>query len=161
MDIDSDATQIPRAELVKTIVAALPVTPDPEDIAADGEESDGGPRLEYVTQLETNCDNKQLAAALSSLEINLYSTETLELTGQLKGHSGPLTQLAFAPTDSSCLFSASEDGTVRLDLNQNVWQYSAARRTQRNSVDAAAVCSVARDFPLVKKAWLLKNLRRA
>lgn len=114
MEIDGDATHLPRAELVKTIVAALPVTPDPEDIAVDaGSESDGGPRLEYVTQLETNCDNKQLAAALSSLEINLYSTETMELTGQLKGQSGPLTQLAFAPSDASCLFSASEDGTVR------------------------------------------------
>ncbi|CAM9407447.1 unnamed protein product [Hapterophycus canaliculatus] len=117
MDIDGDATHLQRAELVKTVVAALPVTPDPEDIAADGEDagsgSDGGPRFEYVTQLETNCDNKMLAAALSSLEINLYSTETMDLTGQLKGHSGPLTQLAFAPSDSSSLFTASEDGTVR------------------------------------------------
>ncbi|CAN0577988.1 unnamed protein product, partial [Ectocarpus sp. 12 AP-2014] len=60
-----------------------------------------------------SCDNKQLAAALSSLEVNLYSVDTMALAGKVKGHTGPLTQLAFAPSDPSCFFSASEDGTVR------------------------------------------------
>lgn len=115
MDIEPDTTLLPRAELVKTVVAALPVTPDPTLAAADDGDSgsDEGPRLEYVTQLEMSCDNKQLAAALSSLEVNLYSADTMALVGQLKGHTAPLTQLAFDPSDASCLFSASEDGTVR------------------------------------------------
>lgn len=128
MDVESDAHTLPRAELVKTIVAALPVTPDVSLAAGDeGSDSDEGPRLEYVTQLETNCDKKQLAAALSSLEINLYSADTMALVGQIKGHTAPLTQLAFDPSDSSCLFSASEDGTVRYGLRASfkiVWQAS-------------------------------------
>ncbi|CAB1107628.1 unnamed protein product [Ectocarpus sp. CCAP 1310/34] len=114
MDIDA-GTILPRGELIKTIVAAEPTA------AADARQSediiesddDDGPRLEYITQLEMSCDNKQLAAALSSLEINLYSVETMALAGKVKGHTGPLTQLAFAPSDPSCFFSASEDGTVR------------------------------------------------
>lgn len=128
MDIEPDAHLLPRAGLVKTIVAALPVTPDPT-LAADGGDSgsdDGGTRLEYVTQLEMSCDNKQLAAALSSLEINLYAADTMDLVGKLKGHTAPLTQLAFDPSDASSLFSASEDGTVRCgEFQMNVWQDSA------------------------------------
>eukprot|EP00752_Nemacystus_decipiens_P008247 g7374.t1 len=114
MDIETDTHLLPRAELVKTIVATLPVTPDLALAADDGDSgSDEGPRLEYVTQLEMNCDHKRLAAALSSLDINLYAADTMALAGQLKGHTAPLTQLAFDPSDASCLFSASEDGTVR------------------------------------------------
>lgn len=117
MDVEPDTHLLPRAELVKTIIAAPPVTSDPTLATDDGDnDSDEGPRLEYVTQLEINCDNKQLAAALSSLEINLYSADTMALVGQLKGHTAALTQLAFDPSDSSCLFSASEDGTVRYGL---------------------------------------------
>jgi len=118
MDVESDAHILPRAELVKTVVVALPVVPDQNLAPADGEgegvsDSDEGPRLEYVTHLELNSDNTQLAAALSSLEVNLYSADTMALAGKLKGQTGPLTQLAFAPSDPSCLFSSSEDGTVR------------------------------------------------
>lgn len=123
MDVESDANLLPRAELVKTIVAALPVPPGQKPTAAaaaadeDGDQdisdSDEGPRLEYVTHLEINCDNRRMAAALSSLEIKLYSADSMAVVGQLHGHTGPITQLAFAPSDASCLFSASEDGTVR------------------------------------------------
>lgn len=117
MEVETDAHILPRAELIKTIAAALPVAPDPTLAADDGgSDSDEGPRLEYVTQLEMNCDNKLLAAALSSLEVNLYSADSMTLVGKLKGHTAPLTQLAFDPSDSSCLFSASEDGTVRYDM---------------------------------------------
>lgn len=117
MDVEPDTHLLPRAELVKTVVAAPPVTPDQNLAADDGDSgSDEGPRLEYVTQLEMSCDNKQLAAALSSLEVNLYSAETMAMVGQLKGHTAPLTQLAFDPSDASCLFSASEDGTVRCGI---------------------------------------------
>ena len=121
MDVEPDTHLLPRAELVKTIVAALPVTPDPtlaaDDAGDSGSGSDDGPRLEYVTQLERSCDNSQLAAALSSLEVNLYAADTMALAGQLKGHTAPLTQLAFDPSDATCLFSASEDGTVRCGGN--------------------------------------------
>lgn len=130
MDVESDAPLLPRAELVKTIVAAPPVPPGqkPTAVAAaaaadenqeddDGDmsssSSDEGPRLEYVTHLEVNCDKQLMAAALSSLEIKLYSADTMAAVGQLQGHTGPLTQLAFAPSDPSSLFSSSEDGTVR------------------------------------------------
>lgn len=128
MDVESDTALLPRAELVKTTVAALPVPPGQKTTAASagiddeygdgdmGSGSDEGPRLEYVTHLETNSDNRHLAAALSSLEIKLYSTDTMAVIGQLQGHTGPLTQLAFAPSDSTSLFSASEDGTVRSDF---------------------------------------------
>lgn len=123
MEIESDAHLLPRAELVKTVVVALPVPPDQNLGAADGEDtqgtsdSDEGPRLEFVTHLELNSDNTLLAAALSSLEVNLYSADTMALAGKLKGQTGPLTQLAFAPSDPSSLFSSSEDGTVRWTLN--------------------------------------------
>ncbi|CAM9142616.1 unnamed protein product [Ectocarpus sp. 4 AP-2014] len=114
MDVDA-GTILPRGELIKTIVAAEPTAAADAQQGEDISESDDddGPRLEYVTQLEISCDNKQLAAALSSLEVNLYSVETMALAGKVKGHTGPLTQLAFAPSDPSCFFSASEDGTVR------------------------------------------------
>ncbi len=116
MEVEPDALLLPRAELVKTVVVALPMTPDPNLAAADGEgtsDSEEGPRLEYVTHLELNSDNTQLAAALSSLEVNLYTADTMALAGTLKGQTGPLTQLAFAPSDPRSLFSSSEDGTVR------------------------------------------------
>ncbi|CAN0364906.1 unnamed protein product, partial [Laminaria digitata] len=67
----------------------------------------------YITHLERSCDGAQVATALSSLQINLYSSDAMLANGQLSGHTGPLTQLAFAPSDSHALFSASEDGTVR------------------------------------------------
>lgn len=117
MDVDT-GTILPRGELIKTIVAAEPTAAAGARQSDDISESDDddGPRLEYVTHLEMSCDNQQLAAALSSLEINLYSVETMALAGKVKGHTGPLTQLAFAPSDPSSFFSASEDGTVRFGL---------------------------------------------
>lgn len=113
---------LPRFDLIKTVVAAPPRPPtrnatDDNDIAVDGDgtSSDGQdePQLEYITHLERSCDGGQVAIALSSLKVNLYSSDTMLTNGQLSGHTGPLTQLAFAPSDSHALFSASEDGTVR------------------------------------------------
>lgn len=116
---------LPRFDLVKSVVAAPPRPPtrtatDDNDIAVDGDgtaaSSDDGedePQLEYITHLERSCDGAQVATALSSLQINLYSSDAMLANGQLSGHTGPLTQLAFAPSDSHALFSASEDGTVR------------------------------------------------
>lgn len=110
---------LPRFDLIKSVVAAPPRPPnaaDDNDIAVDGEDgtsSSDGPQLEYITHLERSCDGGVVAAALSSLEIKLYSSQTMLSLGQLSGHTDPLTQLAFSPADCHALFSASEDGTVR------------------------------------------------
>ena len=115
-------SRLPRFELIQTVVAAPPRPParnatDDNDIAIDGDgtSSDGQdePQLEYITHLERSCDGGQVATALSSLKINLYSSDTMLANGQLSGHTDALTQLAFAPSDNHALFSASEDGTVR------------------------------------------------
>lgn len=78
-----------------------------------GSDIDEEPRYEYVTHLERNCDGQQLAAAISSREVKLYARETMHLAGQLAGHTGPLTQLAFAPSDANALYSCSEDGDCK------------------------------------------------
>lgn len=118
MDVEVDVRDLPRFELVKSVVVAPPRQPNhevPSDEAGvtSDDDHDNESQLEYVTNLERSCDNGQVAAALSSRDIKLYSRDTMLLTGQLSGHTGPLTQLAFAPSDSHGLFSASEDGTVR------------------------------------------------
>lgn len=108
MDIEEDScTSLPRHQLVKSIVAALPVA------GAQGGDVDEEPRYEYVTHLERNCDGQQLAAALSSREVKLYARETMDLTGQLAGHRGPLTQLAFTRSRANTLYSCSEDGDCK------------------------------------------------
>lgn len=116
MDIDSDTTFLPRFDLVKSVVAAPPSQSGAADLSNNGAHDSGGgdqPVLEYVIQLERSCDESLLAAALSSREIKIYARDSMELSGNLTGHKGALTQLAFSPKDCHGLFSASEDGTVR------------------------------------------------
>lgn len=116
MEIDSDNTLLPRFYLEKSIVASPPRQSGAADLSNNGtQDSDGGdhPILEYVIQLEQSCDEALLAAALSSRDIKIYARDSMELSGNLTGHKGALTQLAFSPKDCHGLFSASEDGTVR------------------------------------------------
>lgn len=113
MDTEKGNHSLPRFDLVKSIVAAPPISSVQKNNNTDRSEDDDQPQTEYVTHLERSCDSAQLAAALSSREIKLYSSDTMLQAGKLSGHTGPLTQLAFSPSDVQSIFSASEDGTVR------------------------------------------------
>lgn len=113
MDVDTEEKPLQRFELAKSVVAALPRAPtnqEDDNINSDGDEEPG---FEYVTHMDRSCSDGQLAAALTSREIKLYARDTMLQGGELAGHTGALTQLAYAPSDDNALFSASEDGTVR------------------------------------------------
>lgn len=115
----SPALSLPRFKLVETVVTAIGRNPSSSasygSAMAGGEEDEQGMQYEYVTHLERNSDGSTVAAALSSREIKLYtrSDSTLPFKGNLDGHSGAITQLAFAHSDPWALFSSSQDGTVK------------------------------------------------
>lgn len=55
-----------------------------------------------------------LAVCCSNRSINLHCRDNLSLTGECKGHEGPLCGVCFAHRSPDLLFSGSADGTVRL-----------------------------------------------
>lgn len=127
----STASELARFSLTKSIVTAIgrsthgssspakALSQGPAGAAGHAEEANDDAEeenpYEYITHLESNCDGGKLAATLSCREVKLYARDTMcyEQDVVRQGHSGPVTQLAFAPRDSCGLFSASQDGTVK------------------------------------------------
>lgn len=54
-----------------------------------------------------------LAVSCSNFIIHLHNKDTLNLVGEFRGHTGPLSGVVFSHTSSDLLYSGSADGTVR------------------------------------------------
>lgn len=148
----TSTVSLPRFDLAETVVTAIGrlssvVEPSNSTMADDDNHDDShGMQYEYVTHVERNCDGSKLAAALSSREVKVYGRGdcTIRIEGTMTGHTGAITQIAFAPGDPRALLSSSQDGTVKgwdtrtlkesMNFGQSgeeIWSVAVSIRTHR------------------------------
>lgn len=85
----------------------------------------------YVFHVAASTHNGTVAAALSNHAVKLYTTRDsggFTYLGELKGHTGVVSEIAFAGDDNPhALYSSSEDGSIR------GWDSRTGQQAQRFS----------------------------